>query len=116
MIIYKIIDGLEWAAFQKNGIFSGSVVDLADGFIHFSTGAQVGETARRHFCGRTGLVLLAIDADALGEGLRYEPSRGGALFPHFYGMLSIRHVVWDRALASDPNGIPVIGDLPADQS
>lgn len=85
--IYKICPAEEWAAAEQSGAFAGSAVDLADGFIHFSTAAQAVETARRHFAGQDGLVLVAVDAAKLGPELKWEPSRGGDLFPHLYGPL-----------------------------
>ena len=80
--IYKILSRAEWAQAQAAGVFAGSAVDHADGFIHFSTAAQAPETARRHFAGQSDLVVLAIEADDLGAALVWEPSRGGDLFPH----------------------------------
>lgn len=109
--IYKILSAGEWAEFRREGIFAGSPVDLADGFIHFSYADQLGETARRHFAGRTGLVLLAVRPDRLGPALRDEVSRGGALFPHLYAALSIGDVVWDRPLSTDADGLPVLPPL-----
>lgn len=92
-------------------MFEGSAVDLADGFIHFSTAGQAAETARRHFAGREGLVLLALDADALGPALKWEPSRGGALFPHLHGVLPASAVIWSREAPLGADGIPALGDL-----
>jgi len=86
-VVYKLLDRDEWARAETRGRYDGAPVDLADGYIHLSTGAQVVETARRHFVGVTGLTLVGFDADALGEALRWEPSRGGDLFPHLYGPL-----------------------------
>lgn len=86
-LIYKIMPRNDWAAAQQRGVFEGSPVDLADGFIHFSTAGQVEETASKHFAGQDDLVLIAFDEAALGEKLVFEPSRGGALFPHFYAPL-----------------------------
>ena len=103
-IIYKICDGALWRTAQAEGVFRGAPVDMADGFIHFSTAAQVRETAARHFAGTDGLLLAAIDADALGAALRYEPSRGGALFPHLYGPLPMSAVVWVEPLPRDAAG------------
>jgi uncharacterized protein (DUF952 family) len=77
----------EWANAQAAGIYSGSDDDRRDGFIHFSTAEQLTGTAEKHFAGRTGLVLVAFKADALGEALKWEESRGGALFPHLYAPL-----------------------------
>jgi uncharacterized protein (DUF952 family) len=86
-IIYKICTADEWAEATQRGAFTGSAVDLADGFIHFSTAPQVVETARRHFAGQSNLVLVAIDTGRLTGELRWEESRGGDLFPHLYGPL-----------------------------
>ncbi|GJE19096.1 DUF952 domain-containing protein [Methylobacterium marchantiae] len=91
-LIYKICPRTLWQQAEAAGRFAGAPVDLADGFIHFSTADQVTETAARHFAGISDLVLIELDADSLGEALRYEPSRGGALFPHLYGELPL-HVV-----------------------
>lgn len=102
--VFKILSGAEWQAAEQAGVFTGSGVDLADGFIHLSTAAQVAETAARHFAGRDGLVLVAADANALGPALRYEPSRGGGLFPHLYGPLPLDAVVWVRPLPLGANG------------
>ncbi|MFM2355814.1 MAG: hypothetical protein RLZZ528_1550 [Pseudomonadota bacterium] len=98
MLIYKIFRRPEWDAFRAIGETLGAPVDLADGFIHFSTAAQVVETAARHFATESDLVLVAFDSDALGEALKWEPSRGGALFPHLYRPLSLSEVVWDKSL------------------
>ncbi|NBR10980.1 MAG: DUF952 domain-containing protein [Alphaproteobacteria bacterium] len=92
MLIYKIISKGLWQDAEKTGVFNGAPVDLADGFIHFSTAAQVQETARRHFRGQSDLLLLTLDDHDLGEALIYEPSRGGDLFPHFYGPLATKLV------------------------
>lgn len=85
--IYKILPRTEWDAAREAGRFLGSAVDLADGYIHFSTAAQAPETAARHFAGQAGLVVLEVEGDDLGEALVWEPSRGGDLFPHLYGEL-----------------------------
>lgn len=82
--IYKICTRAEWDAAVETGRFEGAPVDLADGYIHFSTAGQVIETARRHFAGQTDLVLVAVDVNALGPDLKWEPSRGGDLFPHLF--------------------------------
>ena len=87
--IYKIATDEEWQQTRRDGTFPGAPVDLADGFIHLSTASQVRETAARHFAGREGLVLLCVDEAKLGDALRYEPSRGGDLFPHLYGTLEL---------------------------
>ena len=96
--IYKICDAGLWREAERAGIFAGAPVDLAHGYIHFSTAGQLAETAARHFAGTTDLVLVAVDAEALGTALRYEPSRGGALFPHLYGKLPRSAVRWVRPL------------------
>ncbi len=94
--VYKICPRGDWEAAQATGAFTGAAIDLADGYIHLSTAAQVHETARLHFRGQQNLALLEVETAALGAGLRYEPSRGGALFPHLYGPLPVAAVrrVW----------------------
>jgi uncharacterized protein (DUF952 family) len=103
VMVYKVCHAGLWRAAEAAGVFEGSPVDHRDGFIHFSTSKQVRETVARHFQGITGLVLVAVDADSLGEALRWEPSRGGDLFPHLYGPLpmSAVHRVDPLPLASD---------------
>ena len=98
MMIYKIFRDDEWAAFHTNGETLGAPVDLADGFIHFSTVSQAAETAAKHFSGADGLMLLAVDADRLGDALKWETSRGGNLFPHLYDKLKTADVVWAKPL------------------
>ena len=83
-IIYKIVTRSQWDEAEQVDMFKGAPVDLADGFIHFSTAEQVRETAAKHFSGQDDLLLVAVEAKALGEALVYEPSRGGHLFPHLY--------------------------------
>ena len=102
--IYKICDAALWRAAERAGEFTGAPVDTADGYIHFSTAAQVRETAAKYFEGVSDLVLAAIDADALGSALRYEPARGGALFPHLYGVLPMSAVLWVKPLPPGPGG------------
>ena len=97
-MIYKIFRSDEYDAFAASGRTKGAPVDLADGYIHFSTAEQAAETAAKHFAKEDGLKLLAIDTDRLAEALIWEPSRGGALFPHLYGALLEAHVVWARDL------------------
>ncbi|NIP76464.1 MAG: DUF952 domain-containing protein, partial [Xanthomonadales bacterium] len=94
MLIYKILTAGQWADLQREGEIPGAPVDIADGFIHFSTGAQVAETAAKHFACQKGLMLLAVGADALGPALKWEPSRDSALFPHLYGPLRMSDVLW----------------------
>ncbi len=103
-LVYKICPRSLWEEAKAAGRFAGAPVDLADGFIHFSTAAQVAETASRHFAGQADLLLLAIEADRLGDALRYEPSRGGDLFPHLYGDLPLPAVIDIVALPLGPDG------------
>lgn len=98
MLIYKIFRTPEWDALQADGSTLGAPVDLSDGFIHFSSATQAEETALKHFADVEGLWLIAVDADALGEHLRWEPSRGGELFPHLYRPLRDTDVRWARPL------------------
>jgi uncharacterized protein (DUF952 family) len=88
-LIYKICSRAEWDAAYGDGVYRGSEVDRRDGFIHFSTPAQVEETQRKYFAGRSDLVRVGVDPTALGEGLRFEPSRGGEFFPHLYAELPV---------------------------
>jgi uncharacterized protein (DUF952 family) len=103
-LIYKICPETLWRAAEKAGRFDGAPVDLADGFIHFSSGEQVRETAARYFAGEDGLLLVAVDMDALGDALRWEPSRGGQLFPHLYGPLDLAAVRQVEKLPLKPDG------------
>ncbi|MGE5535070.1 MAG: DUF952 domain-containing protein [Acidobacteriota bacterium] len=91
--IYKICPASLWREAERSGVFGGSDVDRSDGFIHFSTGEQVAETARKHFAGQSELLLVHVDATRLGGRLKWEPSRGGALFPHLYGDLALSAVI-----------------------
>ena len=104
MLIFKIFRADEWHAFRAAGTTPGAPVDVADGYVHFSTAGQAAETAARHFAGEHGLVLLALDAGALGDKLVWEPSRGGQLFPHLYRALSLADVLWDAPLPLGPQG------------
>ncbi len=104
MLIYKIFRAPEWAALQAVGESPGAPIDISDGYVHFSTASQAAETAARHFAGEGDLVLLALDADRLGDALRWEPSRGGALFPHLYRTLRMDDVLWSRPLPLTPGG------------
>ena len=111
MRIYKILPRAEWSAAHDAGRFAGSGVDLADGYIHFSTAAQAPETARRHFAGQADLVVLEVEADDLGEALRWEPSRSGDLFPHLYGTLNASQVRYVIEAPLDADGVPAPGGL-----
>lgn len=108
-LIYKILPASEWREAKAKGVFEGSAIDLTDGYIHFSTAAQAQETARRYFKDRPDLMLLAVPTEGLGEALKWEPSRGGDLFPHLYAALPAASVVEERALELDAGGVPVLG-------
>ena len=107
-MIYKVFRAPEWQALQRKGETLGAPVDLADGFIHFSTAAQLRETLSRHCAGEDGLWLAAVDEATLGDALRWEVSRGGALFPHLYAPLRLADVVWCRPLPLGPDGRHVL--------
>lgn len=107
-LVFKICAMDEWATACRAGSYAGSPADARDGFIHFSAAHQLAGTAEKHFRGQAGLLLVAIDAARLGPALRWEPSRGGDLFPHLYGRLDPAAAVWTRALALDANGVPII--------
>jgi uncharacterized protein (DUF952 family) len=103
-LVFKLVDRATWQAAAATGVFAGSPVDARDGFIHFSTAAQVRETAARHFAGRADLQIVAVETAALGDALRWEPSRGGDLFPHLYGPLPLAAVRWVADLPLDAAG------------
>jgi len=100
-IIYKICDRQTWEVALGLGRYEGSADDIRDGFIHFSTPAQVQRSAAKHFAGKKNLILAAVDVSALGDVLKWEPSRAGALFPHLYGPLDMRAVIWTQPLPLD---------------
>lgn len=104
MLIFKILRRPEWDAFRAAGETAGAPVDLIDGFIHFSTASQVAETAAKWFASESDLVLVAFRAEALGPALKWEASRGGALFPHLYRPLKLDEVVWDKSLPLGATG------------
>lgn len=110
-LIFKILGAEEWRRAEATGVFEGSAADLADGYIHFSTAEQAPETAAKWFAGRPDLMLAAVDAQALGETLRWERSRGDALFPHLYGRLPISAVRWARTLPLGADGRHAFGKL-----
>jgi uncharacterized protein (DUF952 family) len=103
-VLYKILPAPQWRAAEPAKQFGGSEVDLRDGFIHFSTAEQVEETAARHFAGQDDLLLVRVDSVALGTALKWEPSRGGALFPHLYGALDFAAVTKVEPLPLGPDG------------
>jgi uncharacterized protein (DUF952 family) len=111
-LVYKICPEPLWRDAETAGVFRGAPIDLLDGYIHFSTADQVRETAAKHFAGQDDLVLVAIDADALGDALRYEPSRGGDLFPHLYAPLDLKAVRWVQPLPLEADGQHRFPDLP----
>jgi uncharacterized protein (DUF952 family) len=103
-LIYKIAPGELWRAAEARGVFEGAPIDLADGFIHLSAADQVRETARLYFAGQEDLVLVAIEAEPFGAALKWETSRGGALFPHLFGALATADVVSVQPLPRGPDG------------
>lgn len=103
--IYKISPRSLWLNAEAKGVFDGAPVDLADGFIHFSTAEQAVETAEKHFRGQDDLLLIAVDTAKLGPSLKFEPSRGGALFPHLYAPLEMDAVIWVKPLAMRADGL-----------
>jgi uncharacterized protein (DUF952 family) len=111
--IYKICPASAWREAERRGAFRGSADDLRDGFIHFSTSPQVAETAKKHFFGQTGLFLIAVDADALGDSLRWEPSRNDELFPHLYGELDLGAVTAVLEMRARSDGTHDIPELKA---
>ena len=109
--IYKICPASAWREAERQGVYRGSADDARDGFIHFSTPAQVAETLRKYFHGQTGLFLIAVDADALGDALRWERSRHDQLFPHLYGTLDLGAVLGVQTLHARPDGSHEIPEL-----
>ena len=110
-MIYHMCHAEEWAAAVAAGVYHGSSQDRADGFMHFSTAMQIVESARRHRAGQDGLLLLAIDAARLGDRLKWEPSRGGDLFPHLYGPLDPAESTSVQPLPLGPDGLHVFPEL-----
>ena len=109
--VYKICEDALWREAERLGVFRGAGVDARDGFIHFSTAAQVHETAAKHFEGAAGLLLVAVDADTLAGALKWEVSRGGDLFPHLYGTLPLAAVLWVKPLRLDADRRHVFPEL-----
>lgn len=112
-MIYKICPATLWQDAVRDGVFKGAAIDLADGFIHFSTAEQVEETADKHFAGQDDLLLIAVEAERLGNALKWEPSRGGALFPHLYGDLALSAVEQVEPLRRGPDGRHIFPPRPA---
>ena len=108
--VYKIVAADLWQAAEANGVFAGAGIDLNDGFIHLSTGAQARRTAQLYFAGQANLVLVAADAASLGDALKYEPSRDGDLFPHLYGPLPLTAVLSVRPLRLGGDGNHIFPD------
>ena len=104
MLIYKIFRRPEWDQMRHAGQTLGAPVDMADGYIHFSAAPQLAETAAKWFAGESDLVLLAVNADLLGDDLKWEAARGGVLFPHLYRALTMADVVWDKSLPLGASG------------
>ena len=109
--IYKICPASAWREAERQGVYRGSADDFRDGYIHFSAASQVAATARKHFFGQTGLFLIEVDADALGDRLRWEPSRQDELFPHLYGELDLGAVIGVRGLHTRSDGSHDIPEL-----
>ncbi len=109
--IYKICPASAWREAERRGVFRGSADDIRDGFIHFSLASQVAETARKHFFGQTGLFLIEVDAAALGDALRWEPSRNDELFPHLYGELDLGAVIGVLDMRARSDGTHDIPEL-----
>lgn len=104
LFAFKVLTRDQWAQFKADGRFEGAPVDLADGYIHLSTREQARETVEKHFAGQDDLILAMVDLATLGDGLKWEPSRGGALFPHFYGVLEMSAITTSAKLKIGPDG------------
>lgn len=110
MLIYKIAPAADWTAAAPGGSYKGSADDLADGFLHFSTKEQLNGTLELHFKGRDGLLLIAVEADQLGDELKWEPARDGQNFPHLYRELFVDEAVWARPLTLGADGVHQLPD------
>jgi len=110
-LVFKIVPETLWRSAVDQGVFNGAPVDLADGYIHFSTADQARETAAKHFAGQSGLLLAAFEAERFGEALKWEPSRGGALFPHLYGTFEPDAALWVRDLPVSADGTHLFPEL-----
>lgn len=111
MMIYKLFRPAEWEALQAEGETQGAPIDITDGYVHFSTAEQVAETAAKYFTDVEGLMLLAVPSDPMEADLKWEPSRGGALFPHLYRSFRMTDVAWSRELDLADDGTPIIPPL-----
>jgi uncharacterized protein (DUF952 family) len=109
--IYKICERASWRLAEQSGTYRGSAADARDGFIHFSTAAQLAGTLAKHFAGHRELLLIAVDADALGDALKWEPSRGGELFPHLYAALPLSAVRWTKPVPDEVGGERALPEL-----
>lgn len=107
-IIYKISDRHSWLQAQARGVYEGSPDDRRDGYIHFSTAPQLAATLAKHFAGQRDLILAAVAVAALGDALKWEAARGGALFPHLYAPLAMDAVLWSLPLPQDDTGEPML--------
>ena len=110
-IIYKLCEAPLWREAERTGVFEGGAVDVRDGFIHFSSAEQLAETAAKHFAGVGNLLLVAVDVRQLGDALRWEVSRGGALFPHLYGELPLAAALWTAPLPDGADRPRVLAEL-----
>ncbi len=103
-LIYKICPAALWAEAEHAGVFTGMAIDTKDGYIHFSTAEQAAETAALHFQGQDGLLLIAVEGDQFGDALKWEVSRGGALFPHLFATLPVSAILWAKPMPLGPDG------------
>lgn len=109
-LVFKIVSSPEWASAVSRGRYDGSADDARDGYIHLSAAHQLAGTAAKYFRGGKDLLVVAFDAEALAPALKWEPSRGGELFPHYYGALPTGQSLWTRPLALDADGVPDVTD------
>jgi uncharacterized protein (DUF952 family) len=109
--IYKICEQTSWRLAEQAGTYRGSAADARDGFIHFSTAAQLAGTLAKHFSGQRELLLVAVDVEALGAALKWEPSRGGDLFPHLYAALPLSAVCWTKPVPDEISGQRVLPEF-----
>jgi uncharacterized protein (DUF952 family) len=115
-LVYKLLRRAEWQAALAAGVYAGSADDARDGFIHFSTAKQIEGTLRKHFHGVSDLIVLTIDTRQIAESLKWEPSRGGQLFPHLYAPLPLAAVLKADDVANDVNGVPALPPLAEGES